>query len=81
MEKGIKRIAVNNHCLRYIRYNNIRQHAVSKLARREVYAICICGGNRYTKGAVAVDEKSMLADNHIIDLENRDGSNTVYLFS
>lgn len=34
-----------------------------------------------TKGAVAVDEKSMLADNHIIDLENRDGSNTVYLFS
>ena len=34
-----------------------------------------------TKGAVAVDEESMLADHHIIDLENRDGSNTVYLFS
>ena len=34
-----------------------------------------------TKGAVAVDKESMLADNHIIDLENRDGSNTVYLFS
>ncbi len=34
-----------------------------------------------TKAAVAVDEESMLADHHIIDLENRDGSNTVYLFS
>ncbi len=34
-----------------------------------------------TKSAVAVDEESMLADHHIIDLENRDGSNTVYLFS
>lgn len=34
-----------------------------------------------TKGAAAVDEESMLADHHIIDLENRDGSNTVYLFS
>lgn len=34
-----------------------------------------------TKGAIAVDEESMLADNHVIDLENRDGSNTVYLFS
>lgn len=34
-----------------------------------------------TKDTVAVDEKSMLADNHIIDLEKRDGSNTVYLFS
>ena len=34
-----------------------------------------------TKGAVSVDEKSMTADNHIIDLKNSDGSNTVYLFS
>lgn len=34
-----------------------------------------------TKGAIAVNEESMLADNHVIDLENRDGSNTVYLFS
>ena len=34
-----------------------------------------------TKGAIAVDEESMLADSHVIDLENRDGSNTVYLFS
>ncbi len=34
-----------------------------------------------TKGAIAVDEESMLADNHVIDLENRDGSNTVYLFA
>ena len=34
-----------------------------------------------TKGAVAVDEKSMLANDHTINLENKDGSNTVYLFS
>lgn len=34
-----------------------------------------------TKGAIAVDEESMLADNHTINLENKDGSNTVYLFS
>lgn len=34
-----------------------------------------------TTGAVAVDEESMLADNNIIDLENSDGSNTIYLFS
>lgn len=34
-----------------------------------------------TKGAVAIDKESMLADSHVIDLENRDGSNTVYLFS
>lgn len=34
-----------------------------------------------TKGAVAVNEEAMLADAHVIDLENRDGSNTVYLFS
>lgn len=34
-----------------------------------------------TDGAVAVDEKAMLADHHTINLENRDGSNTVYLFS
>ena len=34
-----------------------------------------------TKGAIAVDEDAMLADDHTINLENRDGSNTVYLFS
>lgn len=34
-----------------------------------------------TKGAVAVDEEAMLADDHTINLENKDGSNTVYLFS
>lgn len=34
-----------------------------------------------TKGAVAVDKESMLEDNSIIDLKNKDGSNTVYLFS
>lgn len=34
-----------------------------------------------TKGAIAVDEEAMLADDHTINLENKDGSNTVYLFS
>lgn len=34
-----------------------------------------------TKGAIAVDEDAMIADDHTICLENRDGSNTVYLFS
>lgn len=34
-----------------------------------------------TQGAAAVDEESMLANNHVIDLKNTDGSNTVYLFS
>ncbi|MBR1374028.1 DNRLRE domain-containing protein, partial [bacterium] len=34
-----------------------------------------------TAGAVAVDEDAMLADDHTINLENKDGSNTVYLFS
>ena len=34
-----------------------------------------------TKGALSIDEESMLADNTLIELENRDGSNTVYLFS
>ena len=34
-----------------------------------------------TDGAVAVDEDAMLADDHTINLENKDGSNTVYLFS
>lgn len=34
-----------------------------------------------TKGAVAVDEEAMLTDDHTINLENKDGSNTVYLFS
>lgn len=34
-----------------------------------------------TKGAIAVDEESMLEDSSIIDLKNKDGSNTVYLFS
>ncbi|MDE6470312.1 MAG: DNRLRE domain-containing protein, partial [Eubacterium sp.] len=34
-----------------------------------------------TKGAVGIEEDAMLADNHIINLENRDGSNTMYLFS
>lgn len=34
-----------------------------------------------TKGAAAIDEESMLADDHSINLENRDGTNTVYLFS
>ncbi len=34
-----------------------------------------------TDGAVEVDEDAMLADNHTINLENKDGSNTVYLFS
>lgn len=34
-----------------------------------------------TKGTIAVDEESMLADNHVIDFENKDGSNTIYLFS
>ena len=34
-----------------------------------------------TSDAVAANEDEMLADHHIIDLENKDGSNTVYLFS
>lgn len=34
-----------------------------------------------TKGAIAVDEKSMIEDSNIIELENKDGSNTVYMFS
>ena len=34
-----------------------------------------------TKGAIAVDKESMLEDSNIIDLKNKDGSNTVYLFS
>ena len=34
-----------------------------------------------TEGAAAVDKNAMLADDHTINLENRDGSNTVYLFS
>lgn len=34
-----------------------------------------------TKGAVAVDEEAMLTEDHTINLENKDGSNTVYLFS
>lgn len=34
-----------------------------------------------TKGAVAIDKESMLEDSNIIDLKNKDGSNTVYLFS
>ena len=34
-----------------------------------------------TKGAIAVDEDAMIADDYTICLENRDGSNTVYLFS
>lgn len=34
-----------------------------------------------TKGVAAVDEEAMLADDHTINLENRDGSNTVYVFS
>lgn len=34
-----------------------------------------------TDGAVAVDEEAMLADNNTINLENSDGSNTIYLFS
>ena len=34
-----------------------------------------------TKGAIAVDEEAMLVDSHTINLENKDGSNTVYLFS
>lgn len=34
-----------------------------------------------TKGAIAVDEKSMLENSNIIELENKDGSNTVYMFS
>ena len=34
-----------------------------------------------TKGAIAVNEEAMLANDHTINLENKDGSNTVYLFS
>ena len=34
-----------------------------------------------TDGAVAVDEKMMLADDHTINLINKDGTNTAYLFS
>lgn len=34
-----------------------------------------------TSDAVAANEDEMLSDHHIIDLENKDGSNTVYLFS
>lgn len=34
-----------------------------------------------TKGAIAVDEQSMFEDSNIIELENKDGSNTVYMFS
>lgn len=34
-----------------------------------------------TVGAIAVDKDAMLANPHTINLENRDGSNTVYLFS
>jgi len=33
-----------------------------------------------TKGAIAVDKESMLSDNTLINLENRDGSNTAYVF-
>lgn len=34
-----------------------------------------------TKGAIAIDKESMLSDRALINLENSDGSNTVYLFS
>lgn len=34
-----------------------------------------------TKGAIAVDKAAMLEDSNIIELTNKDGSNTVYLFS
>ena len=34
-----------------------------------------------TKGAIAIDEESMLSDNTLINLQNSDGSNTAYLFS
>ncbi len=34
-----------------------------------------------TKGTVAVNKEAMLENNSLIDLENRDGSNTAYLFS
>ncbi|MCM1286632.1 MAG: DNRLRE domain-containing protein, partial [Bacteroides sp.] len=34
-----------------------------------------------TKDAIAVNKESMLADRNVIDLKNKDGSNTLYLFS
>lgn len=34
-----------------------------------------------TKGAVGIDEDAMLTNHNIVTLENRDGSNTMYLFS
>ena len=34
-----------------------------------------------TKGAVAVDEEAMLADDHTINLINKSGENTVYIFT
>lgn len=34
-----------------------------------------------TKGAISIDKESMLSDNTLINLQNYDGSNTVYLFS
>ncbi|MDE6020662.1 MAG: DNRLRE domain-containing protein, partial [Ruminococcus sp.] len=34
-----------------------------------------------TKGTIAIDKESMLSDNTLINLQNSDGSNTVYLFS
>ena len=32
-------------------------------------------------GVAAVDEEAMLADDHTINFENKDGSNTVYIFT
>ena len=34
-----------------------------------------------TEGAIAVDEEMMLADDHMINLEYADGTNTAYIFS
>lgn len=34
-----------------------------------------------TKGAIAIDKESMLENSNIINLKNKDGSNTIYLFS
>ena len=34
-----------------------------------------------TSTAVAVNEEAMLENNYLIDLENKDGSNTAYIFS
>lgn len=34
-----------------------------------------------TEGAIAVNEDAMVADDHTISLENKDGTNTVYIFS